>query len=1513
MKLFVSFATHWGSQFGGINSFNHDLLKALAAAFSPAIKVVCVVPSAKLEEINSASKDQVALLPLDIGGKEDFSTGLCEEAFTLLRRQDFLNDCDQVVWLGHDRITGLAALDAAEELGGRSALIHHMSYSHYESFSENSIIAENKKREQRSLFERAAVVMAVGPLLRDALGDLLDQADVPMLVPGLPDIKVKTVFTTFRGFISGRLNNDAKKNKQGHLGVAAFALAIKRADSLKGLPEVLRGVKEPELTLRGVDFEEIKTPNTVSAEEELKSLAQQYAGRAIRMHVLPFTTDRADLFTDLRSASVVMMPSWHEGFGLVGWEAVAAGVPLIVSQKSGLYRLLCEIDDGLYSNLAYPIDVAGCVDEPYFQESDLESLTSCIIEIARDSKRARSNAMRLREELLKRYRWPECAHSLVEILGWASESKSIVPSAVSSPIKETANSLNSDSALLSVPSPIWRANAGYSNSWLLRAEESIIPFDSDREPFLDEQLQWVNSSDYNITVRLLTGVGGTGKTRLALELCCRLKADGWNTGFLSTDNISDVAIQHLVGAKVPVFLVIDYAETRQNQLLILIKKLLVLKGVERFRIMLLARDGGEWWSLLPAKDTACEALLGGMATTGPFLLPQLHDSLSSRQVAYKRAMAAFSEKLGVLPKLGTPDLEDMQFSHPLYVQMAALLALYGEQPGSGEAVARSLVNHERRYWAKALATGDDAGAPHEENAALFMALATLVNGLHTARDAELLWVKAGRERHSLKHIFSTMVRLYPDRQGAQGLRPDLLGEALIAQCLLSQDGKMLLSSVLGSNKAGVRRASLTVLARLLRSREELAPLIEAALTESFLVCVDDLTSVIVANPGPFAHVVERAFSALPDARKYQACGVLYKYIQDDIVPLADLAVLVERANLKRLDEKNGTLKRSGVDELARRADTLNNLAVSLVWQGNFEEAASYSCEALAIYDRLELKKPGRFSAECGRLLSNYGNQLDSLGKCEDAETIAKRSLEIREKLAADNPQRWEPDLAASLSNYAGILSNLGRDVEAESKGRQAMELYEKLAKEKPEQFLPDLAMALNNYANHLLALMRGDEAEVKARQALDIYENLARAKPERFEPDWANCLGNYGNHLRDLGRSTEAETNAKQAVQIHERLALSRPDRFQSDWADSLLNYANHLSDLGRNDEAVAAARRVLNIYQELVQVQPERFMSDWATSLSNYSAHLCDLGVMEEAETKGKESVRIREELALENPDRFERKLADSLSNYAHILMVMRNGQMAEVMARRSLEIREKQAAQGSERYAADLGISLDNYSVQLACSGRIDEALIYSVRAVEIFDALKQKRPERFEPNWAHALVNCAYRLCEQGNIPNAIVKAEQALGVYKRFYVDQPARFEFGLITCEMLIALCKWLGGYGGLLSGFRASHFSTAQDRRVIEYLRCFLRIFSSNNFEVLEREFTSVSDLWGKMHASQRFSVEPYRYVLCAFAEFKSILLEADIAWREDLRAYRAQRQGGNPWWMLEVASRVGFSANLAL
>lgn len=1145
-KTMIAFATRWGTQFGGINSFNQDLVSAFAAAFYQQVVTVCVVLSATEAEQRSAHAEQVTLISLGRPDQDTFSSDLEDDSWHALKTNQIPLFPEQTIWLGHDRITGAVACAASKKRGGQSAVIHHMSYSRYEAFAENSDTAKRKETEQKQLFQGADIVMAVGPLLGDALTDIRDDPTVTVLIPGLPDIIAKPTPRNFRGFISGRLSDDAKRIKQAHLGVAAFADAIRQADEIPGLPDALRGENEPMLTLRGIDFEKSHSGQHAEAEANLRNFSEEYAGRAFNLHALPFTTDRQSLFDDLRSSSVAMMPSWHEGFGLVAWEAIAAGVPLIISTKSGAFRMLKEFDDGVYTSCVIQIDVKGSSSEPFFLEKDVESLAQAVIGVAKNPLEARQKAARLREVMSNKFTWANCARQVFHASGWTIEEKQEVVAGSIDIRKIAPLSQGQNNKLIELPTPSWRPGSGLSDSRLLRAEEAIVPFDSSAEPFLEAQIDWALSSQEPLSVRLLTGAGGVGKTRLALELCRRVVDLGWHAGFLTGECATSETpkiLSSIESANKPCCIVIDYAETRQPLLLALLKSLLERKSKLIVRVLLLARDGGEWWGALPAKDSICESLLDGPASSGPFLMPQLHNSEVERREAYQLALCTFASVLMINPPEHLPNLNEAHFSLPLYIQMAALMALRGERPKSAEALPRALINHERRYWGRALDVLGPEGSNFEREAALLMTLATLSNGIATVRSIEETWKQLGEDKRYLKDIFKILCPLYPDRQGLQGLRPDLIGEALVAGTLLGFGGADLLDTVLSKGGARVRQACLTVLARLLRNRTDISTVLEDVLVKNFMICADDLVTVCIETPSELPLTIERAFLRLPNTHQWQVAGILGPRFRYENFPLADLAALIADSNVNKVAEL--CLKKPSLDNSEKHAEALSVLSLALKRKGNHDDALLASEKCLNIFNELVLIKPARFKQGLGMALNNHSIRLGILGRTEDALPVIVRTLNIYKELMLSDPESAKPRLATALDNFANFSDDLGRTEEALEAAKQALLIYQELPLAKSEKYKYDMAASLNNYATYLTILGRLEEGLEASRQALDIMYELAEDKPERYKPHLGNSINNYALHLAVHGELAEAALQEKKALAIYEELAEFKLSRYK--------------------------------------------------------------------------------------------------------------------------------------------------------------------------------------------------------------------------------------------------------------------------------------------------------------------------------------------------------------------------------
>ncbi|MEG1039598.1 MAG: glycosyltransferase [Pseudomonas sp.] len=1191
-KTLISFATRWGTKFGGINSFNCDLLGALAIFCGHQVNSICVVLGANDDDFTDAAARQVCLVSLNLPEVKDFSADLVPRVQEAILREAGEISGD-VVWLGHDRITGDIALAAAAQNGGRSALIHHMSYAHYEAFAENSVSARVKEDQQQALFQRADTVMAVGPLLRDALLDLLDHEEVTMLVPGLPEIEVKPEVKNFKGMLSGRLSEDARKIKQAHLGVAAFSTAIRDADRSPHLNNVFLGRNQPSLLLRGVDFEKKDGESIAQAELDLRCFAEEHAQRAYNLKALPFTTDRKALFKDIRSASVAMMPSWHEGFGLVAWEAMAAGVPVILSDKSGAYQMLEEWQGGLYKEHVTALDVRGSNIDPFYRDDDVVSLVAKLNIVGNDSAKRRQ-ALSLREALLAEFTWTACARQCTAALGWTiTEATPAAPAIVHAEEdarqQEEAGQAPAQLDWLHCPSGLSGDVQALSNSQLLRAEAAVVPFDENCEPFLREQLDWARTRSKVPTLRLLTGAGGVGKTRLALELCQRLRNEGWVCGLMAGESDSaniNRMVSQLKATERDCLLVLDYAETRQPVLLALLKALKRNPSGRAVRLLLLARDGGEWWEALPDRDAECSDLLNSPATSGPYAMPVLHDSAQGRRKAYHCALQAFARCLQVEAPAYEPDLEAEHFDRPLFIQMMALLTLRGESAISAEGLPRALLGHEIRYWRRALEAQGVFADASVKCASTLMALATLINGVATARVAEQFIQLDRDERAEYKRCFAILRPLYPDRQGLQALRPDLVGEALAAKALLADIS--LLDQVLTKGDTHQRRYCLTVVARLLRYREDLVPFVSEVLDKHFLRTRDDWIAVCIETRSCLPAILEAVYLQMEPIRKRKAMQALRDHLEIGMVSLLNLYSRVCEDSVEFFREK---LRAKDLESARALAGALKKQSNVLRCSGDADGAMASMQAALVISRELVAKSNNaELQRELSKTLSNYSSLLVEVGIPDEAMTAAGEAYE-RAGLCLQLDSLAYSDV---LGIYAVSLKLCGFTREAVDHAQQSLDILGAHLGKNPRADAMNKAIALARLGNCLGSDANGERAIEVAEESVQQWRLYSEISGFGECPDLPTALCNCANHLEFQGQFDTAALRAEEAMQIVSRLATSRPERFERTLADIQVNYAVILAAKGQYEQALTVLSRATQVFGKMASSKPRQFQATY-------------------------------------------------------------------------------------------------------------------------------------------------------------------------------------------------------------------------------------------------------------------------------------------------------------------------------
>nr|WP_280491847.1 helix-turn-helix domain-containing protein [Nocardia asiatica] len=137
-------------------------------------------------------------------------------------------------------------------------------------------------------------------------------------------------------------------------GDPARILLFGRADDpLKGVAAVARVVRQ--LRARGRDARLMVRGYPERGLDSARAELVRLVGDPDAVEVAPQTSNRATLQEDIRSATVVVMPSRAEGFGLVATEAIEQGVPVVVPSSSGVGRFLAELDE--YRELAARFNV----------------------------------------------------------------------------------------------------------------------------------------------------------------------------------------------------------------------------------------------------------------------------------------------------------------------------------------------------------------------------------------------------------------------------------------------------------------------------------------------------------------------------------------------------------------------------------------------------------------------------------------------------------------------------------------------------------------------------------------------------------------------------------------------------------------------------------------------------------------------------------------------------------------------------------------------------------------------------------------------------------------------------------------------------------------------------------------------------------------------------------------------------------------------------------------------------
>jgi hypothetical protein len=252
------------------------------------------------------------------------------------------------------------------------------------------------------------------------------------------------------------------------------------------------------------------------------------------------------------------------------------------------------------------------------------------------------------------------------------------------------------------------------HSWarLLDPRREVVGF-AGRESELATLTAWCRDEAAG-RLRLVTGLGGVGKTRLAVELARRMTGSGWRC-----EAVADGQEGQVIGALRAVtheraLLVVDYAETRVG-----LRDLLSALADEQgkgLRVLLVARSAGDWWEQLGVGQPRVWDLVQEAKSAELALSPVVAADLSDAEVI-DLAVAAFAQELGLPEKtVEIGDSANAGRRPVLDLHAAALVALLAEESAASvrvdlETVLGDLLRHEMHFWYDSAKASGLTGGP----------------------------------------------------------------------------------------------------------------------------------------------------------------------------------------------------------------------------------------------------------------------------------------------------------------------------------------------------------------------------------------------------------------------------------------------------------------------------------------------------------------------------------------------------------------------------------------------------------------------------------------------------------------------------------------------------------------------------------------------------------------------------------------------------------------------------------
>ncbi|MET7975346.1 tetratricopeptide repeat protein [Streptomyces mirabilis] len=869
---------------------------------------------------------------------------------------------------------------------------------------------------------------------------------------------------------------------------------------------------------------------------------------------------------------------------------------------------------------------------------------------------------------------------------------------------------------------------------VLKAEHEVVPFQARDELTVLTHFCRTVAAGQHTGVALIHGIGGAGKTRLALELAERMATrEGWYTGYLREGSEG----RDWLGAVVsPTLIVLDYAEARAadaRDLLAILKRRVERGAVPAVVVMTARSAAGQWLTTLRKAWQRDGHLC--REHQPPLELPSEHPDGSA---IFRRAVEAFREEPDTVDLSAAERAALEEWTTLDYILLAFLAARSpGRLPETRAKLYEEVLEHERGYWAQTYqkVTGSTGDAPLD---VLSRAVACLTLRAPVTRAQSIATLRAVEEladdakwREAIRTTLTTCLQPGPDQPLV--LRPDPIADYLTLH-ELDADPEL-----------------------LNRALDGLAP-------ESLLDALRQLNRAAAANPDAAADMVARWISGEPERWR----------------PILQVAAEQRGVALAALDELVGS------SPALTWLDQLSN-AIPLSALGLPHLGLHADMQRLAA----QLSATDPEPSDLAGLLLRLSNRQSSTGDHEAALASVTKAVDHYRALAQDDPTCHLHNLATAISDLSVQQGKTGNHAAALDSAAEAVRICRTLAQTNPS-LIPQLARALSYLGAHQSRSGQHEAALKSTAEAVDLYRPLARAEPASHLNNLAVAISNLSVEQLQAGYHQAALDSITESVKICRTLVQTDFATHLHTLAQSLNNLSLVQRNIGDRSGALSSIAEAVYHFDVLAQINSAAYLPNLALSLNNLGVLQSDMGDPDAALASVTEAVDLRRSLAQTNPDAYLPDLAESLNNLSLQQTATYDPDGALATITEAVGYYRTLTSTNPAAYVPGLATSLMNLSLRQSDTGDLDAALATITEAVDLRRSLAQTNPDAYLPDLAESLNNLSLQQTATCDPDAALATITEAVGYYRTLTGSSPAHLP-GLARSLDTLAGCKWMAG------------------------------------------------------------------------------------------------------------------------